>query len=337
MRSANLNYALVGSFVLLMLAALVISISVVGGNTGATDDYYVVLDNVADVKFGTQVRFEGYAIGQVEAVTPFAEGGRMRFRLGLSVQRGWRIPADSIARIAAPSLLAAKTIDISAGTAANALAPGAQVGSAPASDMFATIRSVAGELHSLNREGLRPLILDLRQVVKQVNSLLSGDVTATTAAIRDMADELHDAAPTVAADLQALSARLNASAAAVEALLSPDNQAIIQQVLYNVELGTLNFADTSAELRTAAGDLRQLMLTVGALVDDNRDSLGQSVDDIQYTLRAVSQNIDTIVHNLAGTTRNMNEFSRLIRQNPGVLLNGRPRPEVTPASDPDRL
>ncbi len=42
----------------------------------------------------------------------------------------------------------------------------------------------------------------------------------------------------------------------------------------------------------------------------------------------------SIVHNLEGTTRNMNEFSRLIRQNPGLLLDGTPRQAVSPARAP---
>ncbi len=37
------------------------------------------------------------------------------------------------------------------------------------------------------------------------------------------------------------------------------------------------------------------------------------------------------MHNLEGTTRNMNEFSRLIRQNPGLLLDSTPREAVSPA------
>ncbi len=37
--------------------------------------------------------------------------------------------------------------------------------------------------------------------------------------------------------------------------------------------------------------------------------------------------IDTLNENLEGTTRNMNEFSRQIRANPGVLLGGKAAPD----------
>jgi len=45
----------------------------------------------------------------------------------------------------------------------------------------------------------------------------------------------------------------------------------------------------------------------------------------------VSRNIDSITYNLEGTSRNMSEFSREIRENPGLLLGGnKPVQEVTP-------
>jgi phospholipid/cholesterol/gamma-HCH transport system substrate-binding protein len=58
------------------------------------------------------------------------------------------------------------------------------------------------------------------------------------------------------------------------------------------------------------------------MLNDNRKNVDKSVADLEYILRAVAQNIDAITNNLEGSTRNMNEFSRLIRQNPGLLLSG---------------
>ncbi len=331
MRNARLNYVLVGGFVLAMLAASVVSLALVSGRTGPTDSYHVVMDNVADVKFGTQVRYEGFPIGQVHSIAPFAEAGRMRFRIELNVKRDWRIPADSIARVTAPNLLAAKTIDIHAGRAA-ALSPGAEIASAAPNDMFATMRSMANEFAVLNEDGLRPLIHDLRQVVRQVNAILADDVTATTASIRDMAGSLRRATPEIAESIQELATRLNASAATVESLLSPDNRDTIEQILTNVELGTLNFAAMSTDLQRSAAELQTVARAIGGLVEANAERLDGALDDAHYALRTISQNIDGIVHNLQGTARNMNEFSRTIRQNPGLLLNGRPRPDVETAT-----
>ena len=59
-----------------MAVALVVAIVTLSGGSGATDAYHAMYRNVTGVKFGTQVLYEGYPIGQVEAVTPVPEGGR---------------------------------------------------------------------------------------------------------------------------------------------------------------------------------------------------------------------------------------------------------------------
>ncbi|MBI3113149.1 MAG: MCE family protein, partial [Rhodospirillales bacterium] len=68
MRSSKINYLLVGVFVIGMVVALVVSVALLTGRTGATDLYYSYYENVTGVKFGTQVVYEGYPIGQVEQV-----------------------------------------------------------------------------------------------------------------------------------------------------------------------------------------------------------------------------------------------------------------------------
>ncbi len=73
MRHQGLNYAVVGAFVIAMLVAGLGAVVALTGGTTARDRYVVVFDNIADVKFGTQVRYEGYPVGQVEAIEPIVE------------------------------------------------------------------------------------------------------------------------------------------------------------------------------------------------------------------------------------------------------------------------
>ncbi|HIP79116.1 MAG TPA: MCE family protein [Kiloniellaceae bacterium] len=123
MRHQGLNYALVGGFVIAMLAAAVAAMIALSGGAGPRDHYTIVFDNVADVKFGTQVRYEGFPVGQVEAIEPVAENGAMAFHLDVSVQKGWVIPADSVARIHSSKFLAAKTVEITRGESPTSLSP----------------------------------------------------------------------------------------------------------------------------------------------------------------------------------------------------------------------
>jgi phospholipid/cholesterol/gamma-HCH transport system substrate-binding protein len=104
--SFKVNFAVVGAFVLAGIVTLVVALAVLAGRTGPTDPYYTIYANVAGLKFGSQVLFEGYPVGQVDRVTPILDAGRPRFRVDLSIARGFAIPADSVARSEASGVVA---------------------------------------------------------------------------------------------------------------------------------------------------------------------------------------------------------------------------------------
>ena len=52
------------------------------------------------------------------------------------------------------------------------------------------------------------------------------------------------------------------------------------------------------------------------------DVLHTAIAELNYSLEAVSRNIDAILANIESATRNASEFSRQIRENPGRLLGG---------------
>ena len=166
MYSQRTNYVLIGFFVISMVVALIASLALITGRTGASDTYYVVLGNVADIKYGTQVRYEGFPVGQVEEITPEPDGARMRFRVEVSVQEGWRIPDDSLARIGASTFLSAKTIDIASGESGQVTPVGGQIASAPPVDIFSTISNTASEISELNRKSVAPLLKSLNSLVR---------------------------------------------------------------------------------------------------------------------------------------------------------------------------
>ncbi len=309
MYKQKINYVIIGLFVTAMLSAGVGSIALLTGRTGPADHYFIVLDNVADVKFGTQVRYEGYPVGQVEGITPVVEGAGMEFRVGITIQPGWRVPSDSIARIGSSSFLAAKTIDIDSGDSQVAVALGARIASAPPSDIFATITATAGEFSELNRKNLTPLLETLQSLAETVDG----------------------GAPRILDELVAFTESLNESIEPLQQILAQRNVDAVQNSVLNMEETTSNLAGISRNLTETMVKVDNLAGNLDRLVEDNKGNVDQSLKDIQYTLSAVSATVDSIVHNLEGTTRNMNEFSRLIRQNPGLLLDGTPREAVSPA------
>lgn len=321
MNGGRLNYAVVGAFVLAMLVALVAALAVLMGRTGATDDYYAVYRNVTGVKFGTQVLYEGYPIGQVEDVTPEPAAGGMRFRVDFAVQQGWRIPADSVAAITAPRLLAAVTINIQAGKSATALAPGGAVPSREGADVFSAVSALAAQVGTLTRDGIEPLLASVEATLGTARQVLSSDVKPLARNLAALAETLNGRLPTLMDKVERFAETANAAGNGVRALVGPENRAKVAALIGNLDRSATNLAALSAKLDRVATAL-------DGVVGDNRANIDRSLADLRHVMRAMSRNIDSITQNVDGASRNMYEFSRQIRQNPGLLLGGTPPPDL---------
>ncbi|MEK7244864.1 MAG: MlaD family protein, partial [Pseudomonadota bacterium] len=202
MKGNRLNYFAVGLFVIASIVGLVVAVAVLSGRTGASEGYYAVYRNVTGVKFGTQVMYEGYPIGQVETVTPTPEAGGMSFRVNFAVRQGWRIPDDSVANIAAPGLLSAITISIQAGKSANALKPGNQIKSQEAANIFAMVSSVAGDLGVMAEQNVKPLLGNLNLIANEILAILDKDGKNLVRNAAMMIEDINTRIPVIAGNIQ---------------------------------------------------------------------------------------------------------------------------------------
>ena len=309
MRSNRLNYFAVGLFVIASIVGLIVAVAILSGRTGATDNYIAIYRNVTGVKFGTQVMYEGYPIGQVESVTPVPEAGGMRFRVNFGVRQGWRIPDDSLATIAAPGLLSAITISIEAGKSAAALKPGAQIKSQEAANIFAAVSSIAGDLGQLAEKDIKPLLNNLTLVAAEVRSILEKDGKGLIKNAAAMVEDIAARVPAIAGNVQTFTDQMKKNSEEVSAILSPENRAKMES--------------TIASLDSAAKNLDQLIVLSRGMVADNKN-------DIRFTVESITRHIESINQNLDGAARNMLEFSRQVRQNPGLLMGGTPPKDTAP-------
>jgi len=245
------------------------------------------------------------------------------------VQEGFAIPADSVARIQTSQFLGAKTVEINRGQASAVLNPGAQIAGAPSADMFSAMSSVAGTVGDLSREGLKPLLDRLVDLVSNANRLIDRDVTTLVGSLNAVANDTRGQVPLIAGELLTFTEELNATLASVQALVSEQNVTEVQQTVHNINAVSGDFVTISRSVQATLGQLELIVADLQQIVEKNEGKVEASLDDTRYILRSIAQNIDTINHNLAGTTRNMNEFSRLIRQNPGLLLGGSAPEEVS--------
>lgn len=316
MRSSKINYLIVGLFVLTMISALVISIAMLTGRTGAVDKYYTYYYNVTGIKFGTQVVYEGYPIGQLESITAEEKDGRMRFRVDFSVVQGWKIPQDSIVEIAAPGLLAAVTLAIEAGSSNVALKPDQQVVSKERSDVFAVVSNVAGQLGDLMDSNIKPLLTNVNEAVTSVNKVIEKegmtlfqDARQVTGDLSELVKLMARRVPKIADNIEQFSSRLNVTANELQKLMTPGTREKIEDVIVNLDKATVS--------------MEALIADLGGMMAGYDGDMKKTLGETRYIVESVSRHIDSINQNMEGAARNMYEFTRQIRQNPGLLLGSK--------------
>ena len=315
MKRDTVNYFVVGIFVLALFATFMVVVYRITGNTGATDEYFTVYDNVTGIQYGTPVLFEGYQIGQVEEVTPQLDNGNASFRLTLSVIKDWVIQKDSLAKIEASGLLSAVTIDIKQGQSKDLLSPGDTIQGKDAENIFAAVNDIAADFKDLTRNTIRPFLDNLNEQV----DLISTDIKSITG------DQIK---PLLADQVSPFMDKLNLNADNLYDLLSDDNIQSVKQMLENLEAASAEANVLMANVEESRKALDGILLKIDEVVDENREGVRQSVQDMQRSLYVVSQHIDAIAHHIEGSSRNIQEFTRQIRENPTILLRSSAPQEV---------
>ncbi|HKP27002.1 MAG TPA: MlaD family protein [Dongiaceae bacterium] len=337
MRNHFINYTTVGVFVAAMIVALLWALAQISGRTGPTDGYGIVMDAVTDIDYGTLVRYEGYKIGQVERIEPeWVEAKhKYQFRVIVSIEKDWKFPADSVARISASSFLAAKTVEVFAGKSTQLIAVGGEIPSGPPADAFSLMAQVAGQIGDLSENSLKPLITHVDEIILRIGNNTDANLSELFGQLKSIAAEVQSKTPKITDDISTFTTQMNATLLQADKFLDDQNLQSVRTILANTEKATKDASAAAGEVKELGQKLQNLADQVNDMIGDNRKNVDKSLANLEYILRSVAQNIDSITRNIDGTARNMSEFSRLIRQNPGLLLNGGP-PEadrgLTPAS-----
>ena len=295
MRRESINYTLVGVVVLGALALLVAGLFAITGRSGAATDYTVRYRNVTGLSYGAPVFYEGFRIGQVDAIEPERKDGKTTYRVTMNLRRDWPIPDDSVAKLASSGLLADVSIAIREGASPKLLKAGAEMKGEESADVFAALNELASEVTTLTRTKIKPLIEGL-----------STRVDSITATVDAQTPLLFDEANT-------LLKRLNEAAVSVQDVLGPGNRENVAAALANIRGVTDNLDKTRAQLDS-------LIANLDGIAAENRPLVRDAVRDLSQITSALARRIDSIANNLESSSRNFNEFTREVRKNPNRLL-----------------
>lgn len=304
MKREAVNYFSVGLFVLTGLALFLYLLFRISDGAGDKDVYYTNYRNVAGLSSGTQVTYEGFSLGHVAAIKPQRNDQGISYQVELRVSRDWKIPEDSVARIHSNGLLAETVVDISEGSSGRFLDAGATLRGDQGADLFAALGEIAGGFGELKKNGIEPLLATLHKTALELDG------------------ELGKRVPLILDDVDSLVAKLDSSANHLGGILNAETELKAQRIINNVDHASADFRSLTASLAEVKDAASGLVIKLDSMVGQAKPELQQSIQELRSVMERVSRYSDGILHNLDSTSRNMSEFSRQIRENPGRLIGG---------------
>ena len=238
MKRDNVNYLVVGTFVLIMLGTFFTFMYFVTGRTGPAEHYFVRYKNVSGLKFGTGVFYEGYHVGQIEKIVPAPASTGMEYVLTLSIARDWKIPDDSVAHIMSSGLISAVQIEITEGTSSKSITPGGELVGREQQNLFAALSDVAGEFGALSQDGIMPVLKNLNERINEISEeILSFRRDQLNPLVATFDQRLNK---DLIGDAQSLIAKLDNSAQQLEKILGSGNQQQIEKFLVHLDDVAIN-------------------------------------------------------------------------------------------------
>lgn len=315
----KVNYILVGTFVAILGAAVLIGVLWMGkmDYRGAYDRYEAYMrESVAGLSVDSTVRYRGVDVGRVKSIA-LNPNNPEEVLLSLDIVRGTPIKTDTIAVLETQGLTGLATINLKGGSRD---APSLQAQEGQAYPVIKTGPSLFSRLDDavsrlLSEESLAQLLVDLDAAAKGAAKVLDDD---NRTMLKRTIKDLSDVAQTIAAHKPQIEQSLNGSARSADNLVK-------MSASLNAEVPTLldGIKKSVAALGTAADELARTSKTVGALVNETRPELQE------FTQRTLPE-VGLLVTELRQLTGTLSRVARDLEREPNSLVFGRKAPSRGP-------
>jgi phospholipid/cholesterol/gamma-HCH transport system substrate-binding protein len=301
--------ALVGIFVLVVMALLVVTVFFLSGISGGESIHYrVYFKNAGGLAPGTEVRYAGSPpIGRVEKVRP-DPADPTRMEIDFHVNRDVPVKTDSLVGIASTSALGENYLEIKPGTLQAAKAP---PGSTLKAGGFTSLEDLKGMMADLGPQAnklisdLDARVLELKETLHRVNDLMNehnrANISASLSNVRGMLEENRPAIRETIGNLKSSSAKFDKVLDDMKKTMARANDAL-------AHIDAL-ITENRPEIRASIQDLRKSLASVASLSDQ-----------LDRTLAANSENLDEILLNLRQISENMRTFTEEIKTRPYTLI-----------------
>jgi phospholipid/cholesterol/gamma-HCH transport system substrate-binding protein len=310
----------VGAFVLVSVAIFMATFMYVASVQVRGDRirYKTYFKYAGGVDPGSPVRFGGMKAGAITAIHPSPEDPT-KIEVLFEIKQGVPVNADSVAMLTSLSPLGDKYLEITTGTDKARRLPGG-----------ATIPST------------EPVSID--DLAKQASAVIP-TVQSTLQDVQRDIDQLTGDARVVLTNFQSMTGPQNQRNLTL--LLSNTRELLdkesprIDRVLQNVERASSQASDTLDQIHTAARNANDTISNANRTIDEIRDPVKTDLAELQRTMTDARgliadlnamvssnrSNINDTLENFRAASENLRDFTSSVKQQPWMLIRGKPAPD----------
>lgn len=304
MQQERINYFAVGLFVLVLVGGFIYTLMQFTGRTGAQDMYYTRFDEVNGLKKGSAVEYMGYKVGHVAAIEPVPADGRLSFKVRLALNkelREWKVPADSVARLQASSLLSGVSIDIRAGTDGAVWAPGSEIAGQGRVDLVSAVSDTANTIRRLTEHNIVPLLTQVGAVVNKAATAVDDNAAPLLSSLNRLATQLEAQGPQTLSSVAGAADEIARASRGLTSLVGGERTARIDEVIENVLRTSEDLRHLGEETRANVGGL------LGPETATRVQVLGDNLNAAAVSFRELADNTNATM----GTVLNEDTAKRL--------------------------
>lgn len=299
----KVNYALVGAFVMTLLAALVgVMIWLGQAEYGVTYDQYYVFtsESVKGLSIDSTVTYHGVAVGHVKDIVLNPDNPR-EVRITLALEKGTPIKVDTVATLALRGMTGLATVDLQGGRADSPML------TAKPGQTYPVIESKPSLLARLDDQGTQ-LMDELTEVLRGLDAVLDED---NRQAVQQILQNLAGVTGSVARHSRQMEQGI------VQATATLENLAAITETM-GKKLSPLmdRFDNVAAHLEEATRTVDRTSQSIEDAVDETRPGL-------EHFSRKTLAEVELLVADLRDLSHTLNRLARQLEREPNTLIFGR--------------
>ncbi len=163
-----------------------------------------------------------------------------------------------------------------------------------------------------------------KQFLSPGDTIQSAEAVDIMELVDSIASELNTFIPQSTKSIKKLIQSLNYSASKIALILSDENVQHLNNLFKYADSSGKSLSELTSGFTRINKQLDGILTKTDLILNDNSGDIRYTIIELKNSIDVISGRIESVMYNLDATSQNMNEFSRELRNNPGVILGSQP-------------